>query len=128
MPWALRGQIHIASCVIAAIALHAIAPAFAAASATLGRDLAVFAQICTAQGVRPVAPQAQLDDGAGAAGHVSPDCPLCRLHACGAPLPDARCAVEAPLALRVAPPRFLAAHDSLFVWAARRSRGPPASA
>ncbi|MFO1341053.1 MAG: DUF2946 domain-containing protein [Burkholderiaceae bacterium] len=89
-----------------------------------------WAEICTPQGMKPLAQQAGADEPApGPQASLHGDhCALCGLSATPFAPPPAATPVLAAAPGRVLPPLFGAAPRPLFAWAAAQPRGPPARA
>ena len=114
------------------------APTVSHALARVQGQPSAWTQICTPQGMKTVAVQADdvVPDAAasgpqeeGASLNLLEHCPLCGLAASALPLPAADGGLVLPLSQATEVPRlFLRAPRPLFIWSAAQPRAPPAGA
>lgn len=110
-----------------AILMAALAPSISHALADAGKSRSLWAEICSAAGLKLV----KLDLGAGSPAHSEPasafeHCPFCQVHDGMPALPSSVSpilpAYQGGLPL---PSLFYQARRPLFVWASPQSRAPP---
>lgn len=124
----LRRHRHpLARLVVLVLLLAAMAPGLSRALAFAQGQIAPWSQVCTASMDVGTAAMAQPD---GVTDHWLEHCPLCHLASDQPAWPPSEAwpAQWAPAPLRPVPPLWLHAPRPLPVWAAVRSRAPPALA
>ena len=113
---------------LAAMLATAALPTVARVLASSQNDAAVWAEICTLQGMQRVAVDGTPagDTAPAAGGDHQQDCPYCRLSStlAGLPPPPLTLALL-PAGGTPVPPLFLHAPRTLFAWASAQPRAPP---
>ena len=111
-----------------AMLLLALLPTLSRAMAVAQGESAVWAEICTAQGMKRVALDSQTSDPAApeaAGGHLD-HCPFCSLCAQAVGMPPAPLVVrDVSATAEHVPPLFLQAPRTLFAWRRAQPRAPP---